>query len=217
MGLEVGIVGLPRSGKTTLFNALTHAGAAVHDAKPHVGMAQIADARLDAVARVEGSAKVTPAAIRVQDVPGTGAALLGNLRRVDALLLRRRRLSPGPIPRRDLEQLELELLVADRDHVEARLERVRTQAKSGDAKLRAEARTLEALLAHLDAGGALRRLRGRGARRARAADDEAADRRSRTARPASISPSSSSSRSSPTRRRRLSATGRRRSRRSCAG
>jgi ribosome-binding ATPase len=155
MALEVGIVGLPRSGKTTLFNALTHAGASVHDAKAHVGMAQIADDRLDAVARVDGSAKATPATIRVEDVPGTGAVLLGNLRRVDALLCVVDAFSPGCDPARDLEQLELELLVADRDHVEARLERVRTQAKSGDPRLRAEAAALEAMLAHLDAGGAL--------------------------------------------------------------
>jgi ribosome-binding ATPase len=155
VGLEVGIVGLPRSGKTTLFNALTRAGASVHDAKAHVGMAQIADDRLDAVARVDGSAKVTPATIRVEDVPGSGPALLGNLRRVDALLCTVDGYSPGADPARDLEQLELELLVADRDHVEARLERVRTQAKSGDARLRTEAAALESLLAHLDAGGAL--------------------------------------------------------------
>jgi ribosome-binding ATPase YchF (GTP1/OBG family) len=154
MGLEVGIVGLPRSGKTTLFNALTRAGASVHDAKEHVGMAQIADERLDGVARVEGSAKATPATIRVEDVPGTGAVLLGNLRRVDALLSVVDAFAAGGDPVRDLEQLELELLVADRDHVEARLERVRTQAKSGDPRLRTEAGALEALLAHLDAGGA---------------------------------------------------------------
>jgi ribosome-binding ATPase len=155
MALEVGIVGLPRSGKTTLFNALTHAGASVHDVKAHVGMAQIADDRLDAVTRADGSAKATLATIRVQDVPGTGAALLGNLRRVDALLCVADAFSPGADPARDLEQLELELLVADRDHVDGRLERVRTQAKSGDPRLRAEAGALEALLAHLDAGGAL--------------------------------------------------------------
>jgi hypothetical protein len=155
VGLEVGIVGLPRSGKTTLFNALTRAGASVHDAKEHVGMAQIADDRLEAVARVDGSAKLTPATIRVQDVPGTGAALLGNLRRVDALLSVVDAFSPGADPARDLEQLELELLVADRDHVETRLERVRTQAKSGDPRLRTEVAALEALLAHLDGGGAL--------------------------------------------------------------
>jgi ribosome-binding ATPase YchF (GTP1/OBG family) len=118
-------------------------------------MAQIADDRLEAVARVDGSAKTTPAAIRVQDVPGTGAALLGNLRRVDALLAVVDAFSPGADPARDLEQLDLELLVADRDHAEARLERVRMQAKSGDSRLRTEAAALEALLAHLDAGGAL--------------------------------------------------------------
>jgi len=154
LSLEVGIVGLPNAGKTTLFNVLTHAGAAIHDAKPHVGMAPAADPRLEGVARIEQSAKVTPAAIRVQDVPGTGAALLGNLRRVDALLSVIDGFSPDADSTRDLEQLRLELLVADRDHVEKRLERVRTQAKSGDQKLREEAAALEELLAHLDAGGA---------------------------------------------------------------
>ena len=148
-------MGLPRSGKTTLFNALTRAGAAIHDARPHVGMAEIADARVAEVARIDGSAKVTPAMIRVEDVPGTGAALLGNLRRVDALLCVVDGYSPGADPGRHLEQLTLELLVADRDHVETRLERVRTQAKSGDARLCSEAASLEALLAHLDAGGGL--------------------------------------------------------------
>ena len=138
-----------------LFNALTHAGAAVHDAKPHVGMAQIADDRLERLAELDGSAKATPAAVRVQDVPGTGAALLGNLRRVDALLFVVDAYSPGADPARDLEQLVLELLVADRDHVEGRLQRVRTQAKSGDPRLRSEVAALESLLAHLDAGGEL--------------------------------------------------------------
>ncbi len=153
MSLEAGIVGLPKAGKTTLFNALTHAGAPIHDAKPHIGMVPIADPRLEAVAAIESSAKLTPAAIRLQDVPGTGAALLGNLRRVDVLLAVTTAFQPGSDPAGDLEQLDLELLVADRDHVEGRLERVRTQAKSGDANLRAEAVTLEELLAHLDAGG----------------------------------------------------------------
>jgi ribosome-binding ATPase YchF (GTP1/OBG family) len=150
--LEAGIVGLPRAGKTTLFNALTRAGAAVHDVKPHVGMAPIADERLDALARIEGSAQATPAAVRVEDVPGTGPALLGNLRRADALLCVVDAFSHAADPERDLEQLQLELLVADRDHVEGRLERVRTQAKSGDPRLRAEVAALEALLDHLESG-----------------------------------------------------------------
>jgi ribosome-binding ATPase len=148
MALEVGIVGLPGAGSTQLFNALTHAGAQAHDLKEHVGMAPVADPRLEPVAAVERAKKITPAAIRVVDVPGTGAQLLGNLRQVDALLMVVR--EPG-----EAEELRLELLVADRDHVERRLERVRQQAKSGDPKLRKEVADLERLLAHVEAGGTL--------------------------------------------------------------
>jgi ribosome-binding ATPase YchF (GTP1/OBG family) len=153
--LEAGIVGLPSAGKTTLFNALTGAGARPHEAKAHVGMASIADERLAQVAAVEGSAKSTPAQMRVEDVPGTGPALLGNLRQADALLAVVDAFSPGADPARDLEQLLLELLVADSEHVAKRLERVRTEAKSGDPKLRAQVEELEALLAHVEAGGAI--------------------------------------------------------------
>jgi ribosome-binding ATPase len=157
VALQVGIVGLPGSGKTTLFNALTKAGVGLGEfGKEHVGMAPIADERLDAVARVVGARKVTPAAIRVVDVPGTGAAQLGNLRQVDAILAVVDGFSPGADPQRDLENLELELLVADRDHIERRLERVAKQAKSGDPALRTEVAQIEELLAHLDAGGSLR-------------------------------------------------------------
>jgi ribosome-binding ATPase len=155
MALEVGIVGLPGSGKTTLFNVLTHAGAELHTGKENVGMAAIPDERLPRVAEVVAAKKVTPAAIRVVDVPGTGPALLGNLRQVDALLAVVDGYSAGADPAGDLESLRLELLVADRDHVEKRLERVRKQAKSGEATLRQEAAETEALLAHLEAGGTL--------------------------------------------------------------
>ena len=154
--LQVGIVGLPASGKTTLFNALTRAGVGPDFGKEHVGMAAIADERLGQVAGVVGSPKVTPAAIRVVDVPGTGPQLLGNLREVDALLAVADGYSAGADPSGDLERLQLELLVADRDHVERRLERVAKQAKSGDPKLRAEVAMLERILEHVDAGGPLR-------------------------------------------------------------
>src|SRR3954454_11002620 len=137
MALEVGIVGLPGSGKTTLFTTLTRTGAGEYG-KTNVGMAQIADERLDALARVVSAKKVTPAAIRVQDVPGTGPALLGNLRQVDALLVVLDGFSAGADASRDLENLQLELLVADRDHVEKRLERGDKQTHAGGAKLRAE-------------------------------------------------------------------------------
>ncbi len=111
-------------------------------------MAPIADERLPQVAAIEHARKVTPAAIRVVDVPGTGPQLLGNLRQVDALLMVVR--DAGQV-----EELRLELLVADRDHVERRLERVRTQAKSGDPQLRRQVADLERLLAHVEAGGSL--------------------------------------------------------------
>ena len=150
MSLEVGIVGLPDAGRTTLFNALTRAGATI-SGKEHVGMAPIADERLDAVARVVGAKKVTRAAIRVVDVPGTGAQLLGKLRQVDALVVVLDAWSGTRDGRDDLVTLELELLLADRDHVGRRLERVRKEAKSGDPQLRAQVGELERVLAHLDA------------------------------------------------------------------
>jgi hypothetical protein len=147
LALEVGIVGLPSSGKSMLFEAVTGARAS-----GDVGMAAIPDPRLGELARVVGARKVTPAAIRVVEVRGTGPALLGNLRQVDALLVVLDGFSGTRVAADDLETLKLELLVADRDHVERRLERVAKQAKSGDAQLRKEVAGLEALLAHLDGG-----------------------------------------------------------------
>jgi len=156
VALEVGIVGLPNSGKTTLFNALTRAGAeitayATVSEKANVGMAPIADERLEQVAAVVHAKKVTPAAVRVVDVPGTDAQLLGALRGVDALLAVVRGFGPDADPGRDLGELRLELLVADTDHVQRRLERVAKEAKSGDPNKKAELAELERVLAHADA------------------------------------------------------------------
>jgi ribosome-binding ATPase YchF (GTP1/OBG family) len=155
LSLSVGIVGLPGAGKTTLFTALTRAHG--HGfGKENIGMATIADDRLERLAALVGARKVTPATIRVVDVPGTGPQLLGGLRQVDAILAVADGFSEGADPKGDLETLDLELLVADRDHVERRLERVEKQAKSGDPALRREVEELQALLAHLEAGNTLR-------------------------------------------------------------
>ena len=145
MALEVGIVGPQGSGKTSLFTALTKAGGGEYG-KTNVGVAPIADDRLQQLAQVVKARKITPATIRVQDIPGSAA--FGELRQVDALLVVVR--APE-----DVEEFRLELLVADRDHVERRLERVEKQAKSGDPKVRAELEELKRVLAHVDAGGAL--------------------------------------------------------------
>ena len=154
MALEVGIVGPSGSGKTSLFTALTKTGGGEYG-KTNVGMAPIADARLEGLAQVVKARKITHATIRVQDVPGAGEAQLGNLRQVDALLVVLRGFGQDATPDNDLETFRLELLVADRDHVERRLERVEKQAKSGDTKIRAEADELKKILAHVDGGGAL--------------------------------------------------------------
>ena len=113
-------------------------------------MAAIPDPRLQQLADVVEARKVTPAAIRVVEVPAEPG------RRCSGTCARSTRCSscstaPGThVPDDDLETLRLELLVADRDHVERRLERVAKQAKSGDANLKKEADALERLLADLD-------------------------------------------------------------------
>src|SRR5438132_10864946 len=142
MALEVGIVGLPSSGKSLLFQALTGSRAT-----GDVAMAAIPDERLPQLAAVVHARKVTPAAIRVVEVRGTGPALLGNLRQVDALLVVLDGFSGTRNAADDLETLRLELLVADRDHIERRLERVAKQAKSGESRLRQELAELERVLA----------------------------------------------------------------------
>ena len=136
-------MGLPGSGRSTLFAALTGAHG-------EVGTVPIPDERLEPVADVVGSPKVTAAALQVVDAVGVGPALLGNLRQVDALLAVVDAFSGTRDPGADRETLRLELLVADRDHVQRRLERVRTQAKSGDPQLKEEVAVLERVLAHLE-------------------------------------------------------------------
>ena len=159
MPVEVGIVGLPGSGKTTLFTALTGVPAeSTGYGKPHVGMAPIPDDRLESVAEVASSAKITHAALRLVDVPGTEAATLGGVRSCDALVAVLNAFAPGSDPVKELLTLELELVIADRDHVERRLERVANQAKSGEAALKAEQARLEEVLAHLEGGQPLREL-----------------------------------------------------------
>ena len=159
MPLEVGLVGLPGAGKTTLFTALTRVPGGAYG-QEHVGIAAIPDDRLEPIAAVEGSEQTTPATVKVVDPPGLSPAVLGELRKADALIAVLRGFGPEADPDHDLETLQLELVVADRDHVEKRLERVRTQAKSGDPRLREEVAKLERVLAHVEAGRLLSSIDG---------------------------------------------------------
>jgi ribosome-binding ATPase YchF (GTP1/OBG family) len=126
--------------------------AALTGGHGQVGTVPVPDERLEPLARIEKSAKVTPVALEVVDVPGAGATLLGNLRQVEALIGVVDGFSGTRDSQADREALLLEMVVADRDHVEGRLERVRTQAKSGDPRLREEVAELERVLAHAEEG-----------------------------------------------------------------
>jgi ribosome-binding ATPase YchF (GTP1/OBG family) len=152
--LDVGLVGLPGSGKTSLFTALTGVSGGAYG-KEHVGIAPIPDERLAPLAAIERSEKTTPATIRVVDPPGLSPSVLGELRKADALIAIVANFGSNSDPDRDREELGLELVVADRDHVEKRLDRVRSQAKSGDPQLRKEVEELERVLAHVEGGNAL--------------------------------------------------------------
>ena len=154
MPLDVGIVGLPGAGKTTLFTALTGVSQTAYG-QEHVGVAPIPDERLEPIAQIESSAKTTPATVRLVDPPGLSAAVLGELRKADALLAVLRGFGPDADPVHELETIGLELVVADRDHVEKRLDRVRSMAKGGDPRIREEAAELERILAHVEAGAPL--------------------------------------------------------------
>ena len=151
MPLDVGIVGLPGAGKTTLFTALTGVSQTAYG-QEHVGVAPIPDERLEPIAEVEDSAKTTPATVKLVDPPGLSAPVLGELRKADALLAVLRAFGPDADPAHDLETIGLELVVADRDHVEKRLERVRTMAKGGDPRVRDEADELGRILVHVEEG-----------------------------------------------------------------
>ena len=138
----------------------------------------IADERLDRLAAVVWAKKITPAAIRVVDVPGTGRALLGDLRQVDALLVVARRRSPARATRRATSRRSGSSCSSPTATTSSGgWSGSSKQAKSGDAgAARRRRRSCERLLAHLDDGTDAARLAGRAPARARAADDEAAAR-----------------------------------------
>jgi GTP-binding protein YchF len=177
--VHLGLVGRANAGKTALFNLVTGDEAEVapypfSTREPVRGMVDVPDPRIDAIADVQDIPRRVRAQVQVVDIPGLaagagqgeglGGKALGELRQMDALLHVVRAFANAEVPHpedavdplADAEAVDLELILADREQVERRLEKTRKSAKSGDAHARAELAALDALTAQLDAGGPAR-------------------------------------------------------------
>ncbi len=173
--MKVGIIGLPNAGKSTLFNALTRAGAQAANypfttIEPNVAIVPVVDERLERVAALLGASGVVHDTIEVHDIAGLvagahrgeglGNKFLGHIRETDALLhVVRAHGDEGVVhpegrvdPVRDIETVETELLYSDLEQAERRLERVVRKARSGERAAMAEQAWLQRLIEALGAG-----------------------------------------------------------------
>ena len=177
--MKVGIVGLPNAGKSSLFNALSRAGAEAANypfttIEPNVAVVPVADERLDAVAATIRASNVVPDTIQFHDIAGLvagahrgeglGNQFLANIRETDALLhVVRVHEDPNVVhpegrvdPAADMETIETELIYADLEQAERRHARVVRDARSGDRAAVAEEAWLREVIAALQAGRAVR-------------------------------------------------------------
>jgi len=176
MGFKMGIVGLPNVGKSTLFNALTRTAAAQAanfpfcTIEPNVGDVAVPEARLDTLAAIAGSKQIIPARMTFVDIAGLvkgaskgeglGNQFLANIREVDAIAHVLRCFEDGDVthvegridPLADAETIETELMLADMESIEKRLQNIVRKVRGGDKEAVQQERLLKAALSMLAAG-----------------------------------------------------------------
>ena len=177
--MKLGVVGLPNVGKSTLFNAITQAGAQAANypfctIEPNVGVVPVPDERLNVLARMYAPEKLTPTTIEFVDIAGLvrgaykgeglGNKFLSHIREVDAIVHEVRCFEDENIvhvdgsvdPARDMETINLELIFADLETIERRADRARKNGKGGDKQCLAEAALCDRIKAHLESGKPVR-------------------------------------------------------------